>query len=138
MPIVPAQCWIVILSSAAAVLLHPSIAAAASDVGQVRFPVSASAPAQEKFDRAVAMLHSFWYEELDDAFSQVSSDDPRCGMAYWGLAMSYYHPLWSPPDTAALRKGWQAVQKAREVGIGSQREKDYISAIEIFYKDWDK
>ena len=108
-----------------------------SGVGQVHFPVSASAPAQEQFNRAVAMLHSFWYEQLDDAFSKVSSDDPRCGMAYWGLAMSYYHPLWSPPDRAALRKGWQAVQKARAVGAGSEREKEYIAAIEVFYKDWE-
>ena len=140
MQIVHVPFWILLLSSAAGVFLSPHrlLAADAPDVGQVRFPVSANAPAQEKFNRAVAMLHSFWYEELDDAFSQVSSDDPRCGMAYWGLAMSYYHPLWSPPDTAALRKGWEAVQKAREVGSSSHREKDYIAAIEVFYRDWDK
>jgi hypothetical protein len=59
-------------------------------------------------------------------------------MAYWGLAMSYYHPLWSPPDTAALRKGWEGRPEGREVGSSSQREKDYIAAIEVFYRDWDK
>jgi len=132
--------WIVLLSSTAGFFLSTrrALAADTPGVGQIRFPVSASEPAQEKFNRAVAMLHSFWYDELDDAFSRVSSDDPRCSMAYWGLAMSYYHPLWAPPDTAALRKGWEAVQKAREVGGSSQREKDYIAAIEVFYKDWDK
>lgn len=129
--------WIVLLSSTVCLSAHRALAADASDVGQVHFPVSTTAPAQEKFNRAIAMLHSFWYEELDDAFSQVSSDDPSCGMAYWGLAMSYYHPLWSAPDTMALRKGWEAVQKARQVGSGSQREKDYIAAIEVFYRDWD-
>lgn len=117
---------------------HRMLAAEALEVGRVRFPVSASAPAQEKFNQAVAMLHSFWYEELDDAFSQVSSADPKCGMAYWGLAMSYYHPLWTPPDPAALRKGWEAVQKAKAAGSSSEREKDYIAAIEIFYQDWEK
>jgi hypothetical protein len=132
--------WIVLLSSVTGFFLstHRALAADTPGVGQIRFPVSASEPAQEKFNRAVAMLHSFWYDELDDAFSRVSSDDPRCSMAYWGLAMSYYHPLWAPPDTAALKKGSEAVQKAREVGGSSQREKDYIAAIEVFYKDWDK
>jgi len=132
--------WIVLLSSVTGFFLstHRALAADTPGVGQIRFPVSAIEPAQEKFNRAVAMLHSFWYDELDDAFSRVSSDDPRCSMAYWGLAMSYYHPLWAPPDTAALKKGSEAVQKAREVGGSSQREKDYIAAIEVFYKDWDK
>lgn len=133
-------CRIVLLSWALGVFLAESRSQAAnpSDVGKVDFPVSASAPAQQKFNRAVAMLHSFWYEELDDAFSRVSSDDPRCGMAYWGLAMSYYHPLWSPPDTRALRKGWEAIQRAKKAGDASPREQDYIAAIEVFYRDWDR
>src|SRR5688572_3636548 len=67
---------------------------ATGDVGAVRFPVSATPAAQEQFDRAIAMLHSFWYEEVDKAFSGIGETDPRCGMAYWGVAMSLYHPLW--------------------------------------------
>lgn len=115
-----------------------SLAAERTGVGQVEFPISTQPAAQEKFNRAVAMLHSFWYEELDEAFSQVSADDPTCGMAYWGLAMSYYQPLWSPPSDAALRKGWKAVQLAKQTGDVSPREKDYIAAIEVFYRDWEK
>src|SRR5947207_11242278 len=92
--------WLVLLSSSSVFFFsaQPALAGDSADVGRVRFPVSTTAPAQDNFNRAVAMLHSFWYEQLDDAFSKVSSDDPFCGMAYWGLAMSYYHPLWSPPD----------------------------------------
>lgn len=129
---------VVVMVGAAMAVLSASrgFGADASGVGQVDFPVTASPQAQEKFNRAVSMLHSFWYEELDDAFSQVSSDDPRCGMAYWGLAMSQYHPLWSPPDPEALRKGWNAVQRAKQVGGASPREQDYIEAIEVFYRDW--
>ena len=111
---------------------------ASGDVGAVRFPVSATPAAQEQFDRAIAMLHSFWYEEVDKAFSGIGENDPRCGMAYWGVAMSLYHPLWRPPDEATLRRGWAAVQKAKAVGGQTQRERDYIAAIEVFYKDWDK
>ena len=80
-------------------------------VGAVRFPVSTTPAAQEEFDRAIAMLHSFWYEEVDKAFSGVGEKDPRCGMAYWGVAMSLYHPLWRPPDQATLRRGWAAVRR---------------------------
>src|ERR1043166_1397418 len=135
MRMIDLSCRLVLLSSLSAFFFsaHPALAGDPADVGTIHFQVSATASAQEKFNRAVAMLHSFWYEQLDDAFSKVSSDDPFCGMAYWGLAMSYYHPLWSPPDPVALRKGWQAVQKAKEIGVSSQREKDYIAAIEVFY-----
>lgn len=108
------------------------------DVGAVRFPVSITPAAQEQFDRAIAMLHSFWYEEVDKTFSGIGENDPRCGMAFWGVAMSLYHPLWRPPDEASLRRGWAAVQKAKVVGGQTQRERDYIGAIEVFYKDWDK
>ena len=111
---------------------------ATGDVGAVRFPVSTTPATQEQFDRAVAMLHSFWYEEVDKAFSGIGEKDPRCGMAYWGVAMSLYHPLWRPPDEATLRRGWGAVQRAKAAGGQTERERDYIAAIEVFYKDWDK
>jgi tetratricopeptide (TPR) repeat protein len=111
---------------------------APGDVGAVRFPVSTTPAAQQQFDRAIAMLHSFWYEEVDKAFSGIGETDPRCGMAYWGVAMSLYHPLWRPPDEATLRRGWAAVQRAKAAGGQTQRERDYIAAIEVFYKDWDK
>src|SRR5580765_673496 len=111
---------------------------APGEVGAVRFPVSTTPATQEQFNRAVAMLHSFWYEEVDKAFSGIGEKDPRCGMAYWGVAMSLYHPLWRPPDEATLRRGWAAVQKAKAAGGQTQRERDYIAAIEVFYKDWDR
>src|SRR5437899_10280737 len=106
MPMIHLSYGLVLLSSSSVFLFsaHSALAGDAADVGQVHFPVSATAPAQENFNRAVAMLHSFWYEQFDDAFSKVSSDDPLCGMAYWGLSMSYYHPLWTLPDPVALRK----------------------------------
>ena len=111
---------------------------APDDVGAVRFPVSTTPAAQQQFDRAIAMLHSFWYEEVDKAFTGIGETDPRCGMAYWGVAMSLYHPLWRPPDEATLRRGWAAVEKAKAASGQTQRERDYIAAIEVFYKDWDK
>jgi tetratricopeptide (TPR) repeat protein len=110
----------------------------AEDAGRVNFTVSCNPKAQKQFNRAVAWLHSFEYEEAERAFTEVTVADPRCGMAYWGIAMSNYHPLWAPPSAAELQKGWSAVEKAKAAGAKTQREQDYIAAIEAFYRDSDK
>src|SRR5438093_229033 len=67
-------------------------------VGTVHFPVTCAPGLQEDFDRAVAVLHSFFYEESGRQFASIASRDPRCAMARWGIAMSLWHPLWEPPD----------------------------------------
>jgi tetratricopeptide (TPR) repeat protein len=111
---------------------------ATKKLGQVHFPVSCSAEAQAQFDRAVVILHSFWYEEAVKTFTAVTEADPSCAMAHWGIAMSIYYPLWVPPDQATLQKGLGAVEKAKSIGAKSDRERAYIGAIEVFYKDSDK
>ena len=105
------------------------------ELGRVNFPVSCTAVAQKQFDRAVAWLHSFEYENAEKAFTEVTVTDPRCGMGYWGIAMSNYHPIWVPPTAAELKKGSSAIEKAKIVGARTQRERDYIAAIEVFYQD---
>jgi tetratricopeptide (TPR) repeat protein len=107
-------------------------------LGRVNFTVSCSPQAQRQFNSAVAWLHSFEYEEAEKAFTEVTLTDPRCGMGYWGIAMSNYHPLWAPPTPAELQKASSAVEKAKAVGARTVRERDYIAAIEVFYKDADK
>ena len=104
-------------------------------LGQVNFKVSCTPPAQKQFNRAVAWLHSFEYEEAEKVFTEVAVTDPRCGMAYWGIAVSNYHPLWAPPTPAQLQTAASAVEKAKVLGATTQRERDYIAAIEVFYKD---
>jgi hypothetical protein len=84
------------------------------------------------------MLHSFWYEKANETFATVAEKDPTCGMAYWGIAMTYYHPLWQPPESAELKAGSTFIEKAKLVGARTQRERDYIAAIDAFYKDSDK
>jgi len=107
-------------------------------LGRVNFPVSCTAQAQKQFNRAVAWLHSFEYEEAEKVFTEVTAGDPRCGMGYWGIAMSNYHPIWAPPSAAELQKGAAAIEKAKSVGAQTERERDYIAAIDLFYKDFDK
>src|SRR5437867_10689009 len=108
------------------------------NLGRVNFAVSCNAAAQQQFNRAVALLHSFWYDEAEKAFTEVTKTDPKCGMGYWGIAMSFYHPVWSPPTGAELRNGSAAVQRANIVSARTQKERDYIAAIEAFFKDTDK
>ena len=104
-------------------------------LGTVNFPISCTPKAQQQFNRAVAWLHSFEYEEAEKAFKEVAETDPKCGMAYWGIAMSNYHPLWAAPLPAEMRRGMVAVVKAKTAGAQTQRERDYIAAMETFYKD---
>src|SRR5215831_8704533 len=94
-------------------------------VGTVHFPVSCSPELQGDFDRAVAVLHSFFYEESERQFRSIAARDPRCAMAWWGVAMSLWHPLWDPPDSTALARGWDAIRRADSLAAGSERERGY-------------
>ena len=107
-------------------------------LGKVNFRVSCSAHSQQEFNHAVAWLHSFEYEEAEKVFTEIAEAEPRCGMAYWGIAMSNFHPLWVPPTPVELQKGSDAATKAHAIGASTQRERDYITAIGTFYRDADK
>ncbi len=106
-----------------------------SAVGEVNFVVSCSLPAQQKFNHAVAILHSFWYEEAESAFADVIKTDPSCAMGYWGIAIRNWHPLWYQPTAAELSTGSKAVAAAEALGGRTARERDYVDAISAFYRD---
>ena len=120
-----------------AVAQHEHPAGDPSKLGKVSFPVSCEPSVQPQFSSAVAMLHSFWYEKASDTFAAVAQKDPTCGMAYWGIAMTYYHPIWQAPGPADLKAGAAAAEKAKLAGAKTQRERDYIAAIQTFYTDAD-
>jgi hypothetical protein len=108
-------------------------------VGTVQFPTSCSATVQPQFERAVAMLHSFWYEEAGKAFQSIAETDPTCSMAWWGVAMSLWHPLWpGAPDAESLKKGLAVLAQAQSITGNTGRERDYIAAIAAFYENYDK
>jgi tetratricopeptide (TPR) repeat protein len=117
---------------------HKHMHEPAEQLGQVTFKVSCNPSIQRQFNRAVAWLHSFEYDEAEKAFTEITIADPRCGMGYWGIAMSNNHPLWVPPTAAELQKGSSAVEKAKAAGAGTERERNYIAAVDAFYKDADK
>lgn len=105
------------------------------ELGSVHFETSCSQRIAEDFTRAVALLHSFQYEQADRAFAEVASKDPNCAMAQWGVAMANYHGLWENGDTG---RGRAALDKASELASAqkaiSAREKAYIDALGEIYK----
>jgi hypothetical protein len=112
--------------------------AADDHLGTVHFPISCTA-AQTKFDRAVALLHNFFYPETVKAFQAVIQEDPSCAIAYWGVAMSELpNPLVPPFPPANLKAGWEAIQQGNAAKTQTPREAEYLAAIEVFYKDYDK
>ena len=131
-----AGAWFAFAAPSVAQHQHP--AGEPEKLGKVDFSVSCDAAVQPQFNRAVAMLHSFWYEKASEAFAAIAEKDPACGMAYWGIAMTHYHQIWEAPGSADLKQGWTAVEKANSTGAKTQRERDYIGAIETFYKDSGK
>jgi tetratricopeptide (TPR) repeat protein len=118
---------------------QPALAETPSErLGEVHFSVSCN-DAQKDFDRAVTLLHSFWFGPADKAFRDIAARDPQCGMAWWGAAMvAMGNPLAGAPSPDALKTGWEAVEKAKAAGAETDRERAYIAAIETFYRDADK
>jgi len=104
-------------------------------LGTVSFQVNSKADVAESFNMAMALLHSFEYEESEKAFVKVIDADPNCAMAYWGVAMSNFHSLWLQSGTDYLVKGSQIIQASRTVPK-TEKEADYLHAITGFYDDW--
>ena len=124
------------LLTAGLVAAGPTTGPAQEKLGQVHFPTSCAPAVQARFDRAVALLHSFWWDQAIKAFQEVAQADPTCGMAHWGVAMSLPgNPFTWPPPPRILADGWAAVERARAAGAGTPREQAYIDAIDRLYRD---
>lgn len=108
----------------------------AAALGDVNFPVSCNAEAQTQFNTAAALLYSFYWEKVDAAVAAVLQADPACAMAHWAKAIaSLDNPLGAPPSPKQEQEGWAAVEKAQRLGAKTQRERDYIAAVAIVFRD---
>src|SRR6266478_1351376 len=107
-------------------------------LGAVSFPTSCVQAAHAQFERGVALLHSFEYEQASKQFQEIEKNDPHCAMAYWGQAMSLYHQLWERPSKDNLKLGGELLAKARALNPATAREGDYVQALTIFFTDTDK
>src|SRR5438874_2703593 len=105
--------------------------------GAVDFPVSCASAAQAQFIRGVALLHSFFYEEARRSFTDAGATDPTCAMAQWGIAMTWWHPIWTPPTPDEMSAGKAAIQKAMGMTAGTERERGFIQALNVYYNSSD-
>jgi hypothetical protein len=114
-------------------LRSPAKRPVGEQLGTVSFSVSCVAEVQRPFNRGVALLHDFWYEEARRQFEEIAKTDPACAMAHWGAAMSYFHQIWDRPDETARAHGWEEIQKAQPPAA-TARERAYIAALADFYR----
>lgn len=107
-------------------------------LGVVNFPVSCNAAAQKEFNRGMALFHSFWFDPAKQSFSRVLELDPQCAMAQWGLAfMSMGNPFAWPAHPGAMKAAAAASSAAQSMGGKTERERDYIGAQALFFRDWE-
>lgn len=124
------------VSVAASAQQHQHQHGAAETLGEVNFPVACNAAAQSAMNRAVAMLHSFWFPEARKTFESAVAADPKCGVAYWGVALTHFgNPIaaGNGPDQQAL--GWQAVEKGLAIGATDSRDRAWIDAAAALFRD---
>jgi tetratricopeptide (TPR) repeat protein len=109
-------------------------------LGHVHFPTSCNEGAQQEFDRAVALLHSFQFSRAIEGFRAALKSDPSCGIAYWGIALSQ----WSNPfaagtkDTNQVQAGRETVNRGNAEGAKTVRERAYIAAVARLYNDFER
>lgn len=109
--------------------------------GDVSFANSGAPAAQTAFLSGLALLHDFEYERAAEAFRRAEAADPGFAMAYWGEAMTYNHPVWFEQDLAAGRAALAKLgptPQARAAKAPTQRERDYLAAVEILYGEGTK
>jgi tetratricopeptide (TPR) repeat protein len=97
--------------------------------------ISCSSTVASEFDRALALLHNFWYSRALERFNQVLKKDPECAMAYWGAAMTYNHPFWDAPSPSDEAEAWTLLQKGLVAKKASVREKLYLAAAAALYNE---
>jgi len=106
------------------------------ELGSVNFPVSCSPATQARFNNAVVLLHHMTYPQARRAFQRITASDTGCAMAYWGIAMTLFQPVWpTRPGPADLQRGWEAVSRAKSLNPPTDRERLLIAATEAFFRD---
>lgn len=120
-----------------AFMILTASAGGASSVGTVDFPISCNADLSKDFNHALAMTHHMMYTQAGAEFESIAKKDPMCAMAYWGVAMTLFHPLWAPPSADELRRGEEALDRAMDLNLPTVRERAHLMAARAFYNNWE-
>ncbi|MDQ6943349.1 MAG: hypothetical protein M3169_12655, partial [Candidatus Eremiobacteraeota bacterium] len=106
-------------------------------IGNVHMDISCGADANARFDRGLALLHNFWYERALTEFDATIKTHPDCAIAYWGAAMTYNHPLWSPPTGTDVKAALGYLQRVTSATTRNGRETKYVAAVTTLFGDGD-
>ena len=105
-------------------------------LGAVHFATSCAPAVQKDFDRGIALLHSFWFSAAIESFNRVLEADPQCVMAQWGIAMSWWgNPFAGFRSPQAVKTALTALDAAKATGAGTDREKAYLAAVDLLFRD---
>jgi len=130
---------LMLLTAMTAALSGTALAQQDEKLGKLSFPTSCGPKVQAEFERGVAMIHSYWFVYARKTFEGVLKQDPTCAIAYWGIALDFLgNSLATTPTRVEAEGGWGALEKAREIGAKTQRERDWIEALSAYYRDYDK
>src|SRR6267142_5954897 len=110
----------------------------AATLGKVEFQNSCSPAVQEKLLRGIATLHSFYYSAAQKVFEEVAVEDNSCAIAAWGYAsILMSNPLQGiGASPKAAEQAQAAIDKGRQMGAKTQRERDYLEAVAAYYEDF--
>jgi hypothetical protein len=130
---------LILVAGITAALSFSAVGQQDEKLGKLSFPTSCDPKVQAEFERGVAMIHSYWFLIARRTFEGVLRQDPNCAMAYWGIALDLLNnSLAVVPPRADAEAAWAALEKAREIGAKTQRERDWIEALSAYYRDHDK
>ena len=130
--------WGLVIASRGAIAQHEQHGGGTpeEELGTVHFVTSCDGSVERDFDRAVALLHSFWFSEAIEGFQTVLQKDAGCAMAHWGIALGWWsNPFGAFRSAQALAEGSAAIERAKAANAPAERERDYIAAVELLYKD---
>jgi tetratricopeptide (TPR) repeat protein len=101
-------------------------------LGAVHMPISCAALVQTPFERGIALLHSFWYEEALKQFQSVAAADPQCAMAHWAIAMTEWRPFWDGMPDGRRKAGIAEIDQAMALRPRTDREQRYVAALSSY------
>ena len=114
---------------------HSETAAAPSQqsIGTVDFRTSCQPAVRDDFNRATALLHSFWWTESRRTYERVLQSDSHCAMAYWGIALTWWgNPFAGLKSAAIVEGGKAAIDKAQASAAASAVRRNAVCVIECF------
>ena len=127
---------VVVASNASGLGAETEQATAREAIGTVDFGVSCDSAVRDDFDHAVGLLHHMMYVEARAAFERIAAQDQDCAMAHWGMAMTLFQPLWpTRPSPEDLEQGRHAIERARELGPATDRDKALVAATAAFFEE---